>query len=198
MVRFDTRFEEFRRAHLHNLILELGQEEVDDLVLLDGERVEVDLLHALDLASLDETAQLGDWLPLLLVALAAAPTSTSTATAATTLTATVTPRCETAAAGARSPISHFVELSVVVDWGFVVVVDSVEQLGEVDLFRRVRGLFGWEILDFWCAKKPTLKSGGALDRSLNWQVWGTGQKLPKIPTVKENASYGTEQESPLT
>lgn len=30
--------------------------------------MEVDLLHALDLAGLDETAQLGDGLPLLLVA----------------------------------------------------------------------------------------------------------------------------------
>jgi len=28
-------------SHLHNLILELGKEEIDDLVLLDGERVEV-------------------------------------------------------------------------------------------------------------------------------------------------------------
>lgn len=39
-------------AYLHNLILELGQEEVDNLVLLDGQRVQVDLFHALDLASL--------------------------------------------------------------------------------------------------------------------------------------------------
>ena len=30
---------------LHDLILELGQEEVDDLVLLDGQREQVDLLH---------------------------------------------------------------------------------------------------------------------------------------------------------
>jgi hypothetical protein len=49
--------------YLHNLILELGQEEVHDLVLLNGQRVEVDLLHAGDLASLDETAELGHGLP---------------------------------------------------------------------------------------------------------------------------------------
>lgn len=70
---------------LHDLVLELGKEEVDDLVLLDGERVEVaaccqpkfftssvvlvnvHLLHALDLASLHETAELGDGLPFLLL-----------------------------------------------------------------------------------------------------------------------------------
>jgi hypothetical protein len=40
-------------SHLHDLILELGQEVVDDLVLLDGQRVKVDLLHAVDLAGLD-------------------------------------------------------------------------------------------------------------------------------------------------
>lgn len=48
---------------LHDLILELRQEEVDNLVLLDGQRVQVDLLHAGDLAGLDETAELGDGLP---------------------------------------------------------------------------------------------------------------------------------------
>lgn len=71
---------------LHDLVLELGKEEVDDLVLLDGERVEVaaqkklvaavcallgdfdvHLLHALDLAGLYETAELGDGLPFLLL-----------------------------------------------------------------------------------------------------------------------------------
>ena len=32
-------------SYLHNLILQLWQEEVDNLVLLDGQRVQVDLLH---------------------------------------------------------------------------------------------------------------------------------------------------------
>ena len=93
-------------AYLHDLILELGKEEIHNLVLLDGERVEVDLLHALDLASLDETAELGDGLPLLLVALAAATTSTATTTATAAITTTITARSEAAAAGASSPISH--------------------------------------------------------------------------------------------
>lgn len=35
--------------NLHNLVLELGQEEVDNLVLLDGQREKVELLHGLDL-----------------------------------------------------------------------------------------------------------------------------------------------------
>lgn len=45
---------------LHNLVLEGGEEEVDDLVLLDGEREEVDLLHGLDLAVLHKTTELGN------------------------------------------------------------------------------------------------------------------------------------------
>ena len=46
--------------NLHDLVLELRQEEVDDLELLDGEGEEVDLLHRLDLAILHKTAELGD------------------------------------------------------------------------------------------------------------------------------------------
>jgi hypothetical protein len=75
-------------ADLHNLILELWQEEVDNLVLLDWERVKVDLLHGLDLSSLDETAELGNWLPLLLLALSGATASSTTSTSSVT-TATV-------------------------------------------------------------------------------------------------------------
>lgn len=45
---------------LHDFILELGEELVDDLELLDGEREEVDLLHGLDLSILYETTELGD------------------------------------------------------------------------------------------------------------------------------------------
>ena len=48
---------------LHDLVLELRQEEVDDLELLDGEGEEVDLLHGLDLAILYETTELGDGSP---------------------------------------------------------------------------------------------------------------------------------------
>ena len=49
---------------LHDFVLKSGEELVDDLVLLDGEREEVDLLHRLDLAILNETAQLGDGNPI--------------------------------------------------------------------------------------------------------------------------------------
>lgn len=89
--------------YLHDLILELGQESVDNLVLLDGQRVQVDLLHAVDLASLDQTAQLGDGLPLLLLALAAT-TSSATATATTTTTISAS-GCESTAATSAS-VSH--------------------------------------------------------------------------------------------
>jgi hypothetical protein len=44
----------------HDLVLESGKELVDDLVLFDGEREKVDLLHGLDLAVLYETTEFGD------------------------------------------------------------------------------------------------------------------------------------------
>lgn len=91
--------------YLHDLILELGQEEVDNLVLLDGQGVQVDLLHAVDLAGLHETTELGDGLPLLLLALAAAASATTTtSTAAVTTTGTET----TATGGACTTVSHIV------------------------------------------------------------------------------------------
>lgn len=45
---------------LHDLVLELREEEVDDLVLLDGEGEEVDLLDGLDLSVLDQSANSSD------------------------------------------------------------------------------------------------------------------------------------------
>lgn len=101
-------------SHLHDLVLELGEEEVDDLVLLDGERVQVNFLHALDLASLDEPPKLRDRLPFLLVALAAASPRSSSPSTATTSSATVasipTARAKsgtTAAGASSSSISHY-------------------------------------------------------------------------------------------
>jgi hypothetical protein len=44
----------------HDLILQTGEELVDDLVLLDGEREEVDLLHGLDLSIVYQTTKLGE------------------------------------------------------------------------------------------------------------------------------------------
>lgn len=91
-------------SDLHDLVLELWQKEVDDLVLLDRQRVQVDLLHALDLAGLDETTELGDRLPLLLVALCAASTSSATTTAAsaTVTSTTVATGPESATTGTSS------------------------------------------------------------------------------------------------
>lgn len=91
-------------SYLHDLILELRQEEVDNLVLLDRQRVQVDLLHAGDLAGLDETAELGDGLPFLLLLCAAATTATTTATA--TVTTTVTARAKSSTS--TGSVSHFV------------------------------------------------------------------------------------------
>merc|ERR1719422_2879218 len=66
------------RHDLQNLILESrSNEAVNDLVLFDGERVEVDLLQALDLSILYQTSQFGDWDPVLLF-LATSSTSTTT------------------------------------------------------------------------------------------------------------------------
>jgi hypothetical protein len=93
-------------TYLHDLILELGQEEVDNLVLLDGQRVQVDLLHALDLASLYETAELGDGLPLLLAAVLASASATATA-ASTSVTTTVASGAE-ATTSCTTTVSHFV------------------------------------------------------------------------------------------
>lgn len=89
---------------LHDLVLELGQEKVDDLELLDGQRVQVDLLHAGDLAGLDETAELGDGLPLLLLLAGTATATTSTATA--TVTTAVAARTESSTSTGGS-VSHF-------------------------------------------------------------------------------------------
>jgi hypothetical protein len=74
---------------LEHLVLEASDELIDDLVLLDGERVEVDLLELGHLAGLDETAELGSGHPVLLL-LALLATGTTTAAATTALTATST------------------------------------------------------------------------------------------------------------
>jgi len=86
------------RHDLHDLVLQGGaQKVVDDLVLLDGKGEKEDLLNRLDLSLLDETSELGDRDPLVLVALV------STATATTTASATAT--ISTASATAKSSSS---------------------------------------------------------------------------------------------
>jgi len=83
---------------LHNLILQLRQEEIHNLVLLDGQRMQIDLLHGLDLPLLHQPTQLGDRLPLLLLVLVRAPTR-PTASAAT---APITTISSSVAAGTES------------------------------------------------------------------------------------------------
>jgi hypothetical protein len=51
------------RHDLHDLILELGQEEVDDLVFLDGKGEEINFFHRFDFTVLDETAEFSDGSP---------------------------------------------------------------------------------------------------------------------------------------
>ena len=143
-------------AHLHNLVLELGEEEVDNLELLDREGVQVNLLHALDLASLDKTAQLGDRLPLLLVVLV--PTTASTTTTATTtatVTTTIAARRKAAAAGGStsSSISHICKyfgeecIVAVVNWSSAAVWSVIFKVGS--FLQRNSG--------FLVCQAPTLK-----------------------------------------
>ncbi len=98
-------------ADLHDLILKLWKEEVDDLVLLDGQRVEVDLLHRLDLASLDETAKLGNWLPLLLLVLVGATAGTATSTSSITASAVSSTVCKEKSSAIR-PVLRPVSLQL--------------------------------------------------------------------------------------
>jgi hypothetical protein len=85
-----------------------GQQEVNDLVLLDGDGVQVDLLDGVDDAGLDQTAELGHGDPLLLIATATGTgTATATATAATTTTATTAKPTTTLTTGSTSAsVSH--------------------------------------------------------------------------------------------
>merc|ERR1719385_646011 len=71
------------RHDLENLILQgRSKEQVNDLMLLDGKREEVDLLQRLDLAILHQAAKCGHGDPfLLLLAPAASPAAIATAPA---------------------------------------------------------------------------------------------------------------------
>lgn len=103
---------------LEHLVLERrAQEVVEDLGLLDGERVQVDVLEVLDLAVLHEAAELGEGLPLLALAVvaataAAAATATVATAAAVATTATAKAATVTAATAAtptgRCRVRHLV------------------------------------------------------------------------------------------
>src|SRR5690606_14356030 len=89
--------------YLHNLILKTRKESVDNLVFLDRERVEVNLFHRLDLASLDEAAELGDGDPLLLIGFGSTAATTSS-TAPSSVTTVSTTGSETSG---LSSVGHF-------------------------------------------------------------------------------------------
>jgi len=90
---------------LQHLVLQSSaQQKIDDLELLDGKGVEVDLLKGLDLAILDKAAKLGDGDPFLVAILttAAATTTASTTATSTASTAATTSLASFGAASAST------------------------------------------------------------------------------------------------
>jgi len=69
------------RHDLHDLVLELGEQKVDNLVLLDGEGEEVDLFNRLDLSVTNQATELCDGYPFLLFVALCASTSSTTPSA---------------------------------------------------------------------------------------------------------------------
>lgn len=101
----------FCAAYLHDFVLQLWQEPINNLILFDGKRMQVDLLHRLNLASFHESAKLGDWLPFLFVRLvttSAGTSSTSTASAASISSTSITKAAS--ASASTSCVSHVVLL----------------------------------------------------------------------------------------
>lgn len=78
-----------------NLVLQfVVDKRVDDLILLDWERVEVDLLEAPDLAFSHQTAEFRDWDPLLFfLSASSAATATWASTVAPPTTAEAASEC---------------------------------------------------------------------------------------------------------
>lgn len=66
------------------LVLHVGEKSVNDWGFFNGNGVGVDLFERLDLASLDESAELGEWSPLILVEAASSAWSASSASTAST------------------------------------------------------------------------------------------------------------------
>jgi hypothetical protein len=80
---------------------------VDDLSLLNGQREQVDLLERGDLALLDQSAELGDWVPATLaLVLAATAWRTASTTAASTATTTTSVTSATTAAATSALASE--------------------------------------------------------------------------------------------
>ena len=140
--------------------------------------MEVDLLHALDLAGLHQTTELGDGLPLLLVVLAAAPASTTTpTTASAAITATVATGSEAAATGSTgSSISHICDCAGA-EAGFVAVGGVVDRCGSGRraVFFKVGELFAAKFgFLVWC-QAGTLKVSAGLESqaktAMNCGAW---------------------------
>jgi hypothetical protein len=95
------------REDAHDLIGELGlgvgEESVDDWGLLDWDGVGVDLLEGLDLSVLDESSELGEWSPLLLLATSA--TWSASSASAATATASITEASASVATATSSSAS---------------------------------------------------------------------------------------------
>jgi hypothetical protein len=72
------------RHDLHDLISKLRKEVINDLILLDREREEIDFLNRLDLVSLDKTTKLGNGNPFVLFLSTTATTATGSTTTTTT------------------------------------------------------------------------------------------------------------------
>ncbi len=104
------------RHDLEYLILERRPDEViDDFVLLDGQREEVDLLQGLDLAVLDEAAQLSHRDPLLLLfAVPAAASAAAATTAPASAAITAAP-----AVAAATPAAKTSSESTTIGWSSV-------------------------------------------------------------------------------
>lgn len=87
------------QVYLHNLILQLGQKPIHNLILLDRQAMQINLLHTLNLAGLDQSAQFSHWLPFLLFVLVGTSSRSSAAAApSSTVSASVTSGAETTAA----------------------------------------------------------------------------------------------------
>ncbi|KAF5474133.1 hypothetical protein F2P56_006062 [Juglans regia] len=89
------------RHNLHDVVLEAGAELVDDLVLLDGEGMEVDLLKGLDLIRLHEAAEFRHRHPFLLLVTSGTATTTTAAVSPTT-----TAKSSAKATAFSSSLSH--------------------------------------------------------------------------------------------
>lgn len=79
----------------HFVLQRAAQEEIDDLELFNGQRVQVDLLQGADLAIAHQATQLGHWNPFLRVFLATATASTATTPSATSASTTATAAART-------------------------------------------------------------------------------------------------------